>query len=345
MQRNYFAVRAMGSTESDFQIFFNNSVVAVGWSEIDFTQYPKEKTNELKDAVYECYYSSEEKLPQVIGRQLNQVSRFHNINKGDYIIIPFYNSIRLAIAEDQIIYNEEEGYDADLSNQRKVSYLYSDKVLKTIPRDFLTEALQRRLRVRGSTILDLFEFKDEIEKLFNGGGYVWTAEFEENEKRLKNELKKKLLAKIVKGKTHLKTGGIGLEHLVQELFECEKYKSEVLAKGLFQYGDADVYAVKADKFQETKVLAQVKHHSGYTNEWGLQQLNEIKKEEKEYSDYKFVLITSAEISQDVRKLAENLDIIAMNGNDLIEWIIENIEQLSAETKIKLGISSIPQINE
>lgn len=343
MERNYYAVRAMASTEKDFQIFFENSIVAVGWSEIDFTEYPKDKTKELLDAVYECYYSSGDRQPQVIGRQLNQVSRFHNIKNGDYILVPFYNSIRLAIAEDEIIYSDD-AYDNDLSNQRKVRYIYLDNQYKTISRDFLTEALQRRLRVRGSTILDLFEFKDEIEKLFSEGGYIWTLEFEENEKQLKSALKDKLLNKITKGKTHLKTGGIGLEYLVQELFQCEDYKAEVLPKGSFQFGDADIYAVKADKFQETKILVQVKHHSGYTNDWGVQQLNEIKNKEKEYNDYKFVLITSAEISVEVQKLAENLDIITINGNDLIEWIIENIDHISAETRVRLGISAIPQIS-
>jgi predicted Mrr-cat superfamily restriction endonuclease len=341
MDRKYLMVRAMSSSQADFDIFFKNSVVAVGWSEINFSEFDKERIEHLLGSVEKEYYNSEGILPQVIGRQLNQVRRFHNINKGDYIIIPFYNSIRLAIADDKILYDESV-YDNDLANQRKVSYQYSGDTYKTIPRDVLSEAFQRRLRVRGSTVSDLYEFKDEIEKLFSQDNYSWTSDFEDKENELKALLKAKLLNKIRIGKTNLKTGGLGLEYLVKELFICEGYKTEVLAKTTFQFGDADIYAVKSDKFQETKILIQVKHHNGYTDDWGLQQLSEIKSSEA-YKDCKFVLITSAEISEGVRKIAEDLDIAAMDGNEFVDWLIENLHNLSIETKIKLGLSAIPQI--
>lgn len=332
----------MHSSQTDFDTFFNNSVVAVGWSEIDFSGFKKDGIEHILASVKDVYYSSEDILPQVVGRQLNQVRRFHNINSGDYIIIPFYNSIRLAIANEQILY-DQVAYDNDLANQRKVSYLYSKDVYKTIPRDVLSEAFQRRLRVRGSTVSDLYEFKDEIEKLFNQDNYSWASDFEDKENELKALLKSRLLNKIRIGKTNLKTGGLGLEYLVKELFICEGYRTEVLPKTTFQFGDADVYAVKSDKFQETKILVQVKHHQGYTDDWGLQQLSEIKSEK--YKECKFVLITSAEISESVRGIAKNLDIDAMDGNEFVDWLIENIHSLSIETKIKLGLSAIPQISE
>ena len=333
----------MASTENDFKVFFDNNVVAVGWSEIDFSQFNKEQTEKLVEAVKDYNYSSPDVFAPLVGKKLNEVRRFHNINAGDFIVIPFYNSIRLAIAENKILY-DDHAYDLDLANQRKVRYVHKNGYLKTIPRDILSEALQRRLRVRGSTVSDLYEFKDEIEKLFSKDSYTWTSDFEEKENILKSSLKTQLLSKIKDGKTNLKTGGLGLEYLVQELFECEGYKTEVLAKTAFQFGDADVYAVKSDKFQETKILTQVKHHVGYSSDWGLTQLNEIKKNE-EYNEHKFVLITSAEISDDVRKLADELDIVAMDGNELVEWLIDNLTKISAETKIKLGISSIPQLTE
>jgi predicted Mrr-cat superfamily restriction endonuclease len=341
MEKNYLMVRAMHSSESDFNIFFDHSVVAVGWSEIDFSEFDKAGIEDLLGSVEEEYYGSEDILPQVVGRQLNQVRRFHNINAGDYIVIPFYNSIRLAIAEDKIIY-DESAYESDLANQRKVLYQRSGNTFKTIPRDVLSEALQRRLRVRGSTVSNLYEFKDEIEKLFDQNNYSWTSDFEEKENELKASLKIKLIGKIRTGKTNLKTGGLGLEYLVKELFICEGYKAEVLAKTTFQFGDADVYAVKSDKFQETKILIQVKHHNGYTDDWGLKQLDEIKSSEK-YKDHKFVLITSAEISEAVKKIADDLDIATMDGSELSDWLIENLSNLSTETKIKLGLSAIPQI--
>jgi predicted Mrr-cat superfamily restriction endonuclease len=343
MEKKYFMVRAMNSTENDFKVFFDNNVVSVGWSEIDFTKYSKEQTAELVEAIEEEYYASPDILPQVLGRQLNQVHRYHTINAGDFIIIPFNSSIRLAIADEKIIY-DKSAYEFDLANQRKVMYLYSGNTFKTIPRDSLSEALQRRLRVRGSTVSDLYEFKDEIEKLFSKDTYSWTSDFEERENQLRVMLKEKLVQNIREGNTNLKTGGLGLELLVKELIEQEGYKAEILAKQTFSAnGDADVYAVKSDKFKETKILIQVKHHYGYTNDWGLTQLNEIKRSE-EYKDHKFIFVTSANISDEVRNLAGESDIEVMDGKELAEWIIENLNKLSVETKIKLGISSIPQFS-
>ncbi|MEQ9441916.1 MAG: restriction endonuclease [Cyclobacteriaceae bacterium] len=343
MEKNYYMVRARASTENDFKVFFENSVIAVGWSEIDFSQFKNEAVESLIEEVKSCYYSSPDVFPPLVGKKLNEVKRFHNINSGDYILIPFYNTIRLATAESKIIY-DENAYELDLANQRKVGYVYVGDSFKTIPRDVLSEALQRRLRVRGSTISDLYEFKDEIENLFGKESYTWTSEYEEQEKKLEEGFKERLISKIRTGKTNLKTGGIGLEFLVQELLECEGYESKVLAKKTFKFGDADVYATKADKFQETKILVQVKHHNGYTDDWGIKQLDEIKKGE-EHTDHKFVLITSAQISDEVRKLADDIDIIAMDGNELVDWIIDSLQTLSIETKVKLGISAIPQFNE
>lgn len=39
MTKNYLMIRAINSKPKDFKTFFKNKVVAVGWSEIDFTQY------------------------------------------------------------------------------------------------------------------------------------------------------------------------------------------------------------------------------------------------------------------------------------------------------------------
>ena len=206
----------------------------------------------------------------------------------------------MAIAKSEKLYSDDACY-LDLANQIRVNYLMSNKDFKTIPRNSISEGLQRRLRVRGSTVSNLYEFKDEIEKIFDKDNYSWTSDFEEKENLLIEKVKKKLLRNIQQGTTNLKTGGIGLEKLVKELLECEGYNANILAKNHFEsYGDADVYAVKSDKPQETKVLVQVKHHSGYTDNWGIKQLNIIQKD-SDYSDYKFVLITSASVGEKVKE--------------------------------------------
>ncbi len=344
MDRNYFMVRAMNSQVKDFNVFFENKVIAVGWSEINFSDFQKSDVDKLKTEAKKVYYSSKDWHLPLVGKKLNEVKRFHTIHKGDFIIIPYWNSIRLAIAKDEHIYSEE-AYELDLANQIKVDYLLTKDDFKTIPRNSLSEGLQRRLRVRGSTVSDLYEFKDEIEQIFDKENYSWTSAYEEKENELINSLKSKLFKNIQNGTTNLTTGGIGLEYLVKELFECENYHANVLAKTAFpEYGDADVLAVKSDRFQETKILIQVKHHSGYTDSWGLEQLKKIK-ELSAYEDYKFLLVTSAKISEKIKEKADTYDIVIVDGLELIDWFFENIDNLNIGTKKKLGISSVPQIIE
>lgn len=334
----------MDSRPSDFEIFFQKKVIAVGWSEVDFSSFDKNETQNLRKEVDKVYYEYRDIHPPTVGKKLNEVQRFHNINEGDYIIIPYNNAIRLAIAKEERIY-DKEAYEADLSNQIQVSYLMTNSDFKTIPRNSLSEGLQRRLRVRGSIVSNLYEFKDEIEKIFQKENYSWTSDYEDRENLLINKVKEKLFQNIQNGITNLSTGGIGLEKLVKELFECEGYNANILAKNHFEsYGDADIYAVKSDKFQETKVLIQVKHHSGYTDSWGIEQLKLIQNDST-YVDYKFVLVTSALIGKEVKEDANSVDIVTMDGKELIDWIFDHIEDLSTETKIGLGLSTVPQIME
>ena len=103
--RNYYMVRAMNSNQEDFDIFFKNNVVAVGWSRVNFS---KEADSErLRQKVWEEYYKNAEKQQNTISRKLNEVERFKTIKKGDFIIVPYNSNIVIAEALDEEIYSEE----------------------------------------------------------------------------------------------------------------------------------------------------------------------------------------------------------------------------------------------
>ena len=340
MDRNYFMVRAMSSKEEHFKAFFDNSVVAVGWSDIDFS---KENTAaELRQKVYERYHQNTAKTSSNVSRQLNEVERFKGIKKGDIIIVPYYSYITIAEAEDREIYSEEDK-KLDLANQRRVSYRYKDKELYVIPRSDLSEGLQRRLRVRGTTVANLYEFKDEIECIFTEEAYSYSKKIQEKEEEMLRDFKEKLLKNIQTGKTNLQTGGIGLEKLVKEIMECEGYSAKILPKNGFEgSADADIHAFKEDYFNSTKIFVQVKHHSGYSGDWGIQQLLAVLKRE-EYKEYKGWFITSALVSEEVRREAAENDIEVVDGNALVDLVTEHFNFLSETTKRQLGICSIPRI--
>ena len=314
--------------------------MAVGWSDVNFTLYSD--VANLRDKVYEEYYEKEAKAPQVVSRNLNEVERFKSMKKGDYVIVPYYSFIAIAEVEDKELYSIDS-LDLDLSNQRSVTYRYSNGKLLKIPRNELSEGLQRRLRVRGSTVSNLFEFSDEIDKLFNRKSYSYSQEMQEREILEINDLKNGILKNIQEGKTNLQTGGIGLERLVSELMQCEGYKTEVMAKTTFKdKADADIRAIKEDSFMSKKIFVQVKHHSGFSGKEGIQQIIDVIND-NEYRDYDGYFITSAMISDEDRRFANSNGIEVMDGNDLADLIVSNISALSETTKRLLGICSIPHI--
>lgn len=345
MTKNYFMVRPMAQSEEYLNNFTKNSIVAVGWSDVNFTEH----LNNLESIFSKLDYLKDV-APQIQGRHKNQIRRFCSIKEGDRILIPYWDSVLLATATGEPKYNEN--VDINQANEHRVNYLLqkSSPELLLIPRTYLSEGLQRRIRVRGMTISDLNEFSDEIEKFFKtaekeGIAFSWNKELEKKKQEQLEKLKEQLLTNLQEGKTIIKTGGIGLEELVLELTALEGYTSHILSKQAFKsHADADIEGVKADKFGENKILIQVKHHQGTSGDWGIEQLVEIKNSSKDiYKDHALIFVTSANIYPEAIKKAEKNDIIVISGLELIDWIMDSLPRLSNETKIKLGIVELPQL--
>lgn len=338
IERSYYMVRAMDQNKEHFDEFFNNEVVAIGWSDVNFSEYKDIET--LRYFIRDKYYGGD--TNRTITKNLNAIQRFKSIKKGDYIIIPYYSNIVIAIAEGIENYSIN-ARQLDLSNQHKVSYIKnSDGQLLLIPREDLPEGLQRRLKVPGSKVSDLFEFKDKIEKLFEIETYTYSYSSQLEEQDQIDQFKMQLLKNIREGETYLKAGGIGLEHLVKELLEIEGYNTKILSTRNFNVGDADIAAFKEDAFSSSNILIQVKHHNGTTGEHGLTQIVEALKDSR-YLDYSGCLLTSADVDEELRQKAAIAGINIIDGENLVEILYNNLENLSDETKIKLRIQMIPKI--
>jgi len=330
MERKYCLVRAMGQSQEELEIFTKNNIVAVGWSEVNFTNYTDEE--KLVSDVKNIYYSSGDIAPQVEGKKKNEVRRFKTLSSGDYIIVPHNSAICLAKVKEKQIYSEED-YDYDLANQREVSFHKDDNnQIVLISRDRLSEGLQRRIRVRGTTISDLSEFSQEIEDLFNGEDF--NSQFNSKRESKIDEFKRQLISNIQSGKTNLQAGGYGLEKLVTELLGIEGYEARILSKQRFlSFSDADIEAVKTDFLVSKKLLIQVKHHSGISGTWGAEQLIEILNQEPDlFSEYTLVLVTSANPSKELEQVCENKGIILISGELLAEWIYGALPKLQYKTK-------------
>lgn len=339
-----YMIRAMVSAQEDFDVFFRNNVVAVGWSDVDFTAY--ESADTLVQAVMDDYYDDGTTAPQVVGKRNNEVRRFKGIRKGDHIIVPYLNSVRLAIACGEERFSLSDGESRDLANQHVVSFVRDDDGdYRTIPREQLSEGLQRRLRVRGTTIADLSEFAEEVKELFRGQAYMSTIARVQNEQE--SMFKSKLLRILQDGTSALRAGGIGLEDLVEELLQADGYITKVQAKNRFpDIADADIEATRDDHVTSTKLLVQVKHHSGESGEWGGIQLARIMEVQSDlFAEYRLVLVTSGDASGELRDLCDTKDITLITGTQLVDWIADQLESIKPKMRSALRISNVPQIVE
>ena len=350
--RNYFMVRAKDSSGEYFNILEKNRIVGVGWSKVRFRDY---KYEDIAEAVKNAYsdYTNGTTAPQVVGKKLNEVRRFKSIKDGDIVIVPHSSEVWIAKATGEERY-DENSIKLDIANQKEVNYFRNEKdEIIAIPRTELSEGLSRRLRVRGSSVSDLSEFKEEIEKICSGikekGAYTYTNDYALKRNEAVDKFKNTLLDKIQNGKTHLETGGIGLEKLVEELLKCEGFAATILPKNKFPgEGDVDIEAKITHSIfsyeNEVVYFVQVKHHSGISGSKGVTQLIKARDEilQNEYSNAIYVFLTSATIDEETKNLAEENDIICMDGHDLVGWIFDNYNKLGDDTLQKLDICKIPR---
>lgn len=133
-----------------------------------------------------------------------------------------------------------------------------------------------------------------------------------------------------------------MERLVKELLEIEGYSAKIESKNQSSgIADIDISAEKIDRFNQCRLLIQVKHHKGETSNHGLKQL--IAYDTNDETDVQKWLITTADLSDTSKQLAEDNQIRVMNGKELVNWIDESLEYLSVGTKQQLGIINVPQL--
>lgn len=341
--RDYYMVRANNQTDEEFEYFFENAVVAIGWSQVDVRDLDsKEEIDNVLSEHYGDFWS--EAYHSVRGRRENEILRFNEIEEGDRIVVPYRSSVALATVDGEHRY--VSGENVDLSNQIVVTYERDDEgELLTVSRSDLTGALQSRLRVPGSTVTDLNEFAGEVERLFDREEqFTWKARHRKQEEERRQAFRDNLLDRLQRGEDHLPAGGLGLEDLVAELLREDEF-DEVnrLAKPYFEGdGDADIEATRADRFGEREVLIQVKHHRGKSGGHGVRQLQAIQENESEtWGDHELVLVSTGRVPQNVKDDAEQTDIVVLDKTDFIDWLIEHVDGLKSETRLKLGLSEVP----
>lgn len=312
------------------------SQVGYGWGSVDFSAF-----NSFKNLIGKGFAGKK------IGRQTNQIKRFFNLKKGDYVIVPFSGSF--AIAEvigdrshhpiiKQVPYGE---------NRISAKYLQHENGY-FIPRASLSTALQNRMKIR-MTVCDLSEFSEELDKhveqLKNGSLYTWNNEQELRLNKKANAFKTDMLKRLQNNKQiNLKSGGLGLEYLIEDILESKGYDVRIPAKNERSgVEDVDVIATRMSEFSNNResLLIQVKHHTGTSGIHGLNQLIAYKMDDDEFSYVEKVLLTTAEFKN--KEQAESNNVTVLAGMNFINWLYDNLNFVSEKNLSKLGISTMPTL--
>lgn len=307
-----------------------------GWGNFDFTQY---------QTIDELLAGFKNKYPES-NRHHNMIRRFFNLKFGDIVIVPVYKAIVLGEVIGDKRYNKDVAYG---ENQIKVNFFKRDGKIVKIYNSQLSTALQARLRVRQTNISLGQDFGEEIHDIVQGlkdKGFYENNKLSIQESKENELFKANLLKNIQTNKTWIKAGGRGLEELIRELFKIEGYTAEIKAKNQSSgIDDIDIVAFRDDKFFSDKLVVQVKHHQGVTDSFGVKQLNEYQDENNEVVLKKLLVTTANSVSKSAEQIANENDIRIMLGQELVEWIFENLPKLSQATKEKLGIFERYQLVE
>lgn len=305
---------------------------------MNFSQYPSAK--DVITAIKTAY-------PDGIGRKAKSVKCFFDLKQGDIVVVPLTKSIAIGKVEGTKSYDESLAKDY-ACNLVAVNF-FRDKQgnIVRIPRKDLDTNLETRLKIK-TTIADLNDLKSAVEKvvqqLETGESYVQDSYLLQKQDEVIALFKQNLLKSIIKGMVKLEAGGRGLELLVTELLKLEDYQVTIQAKNAVTgIADVDIVAEKSDSFTTHNLLIQVKHHAGITDSHGIEQL--IAFDDSEYENAKKILITTADISEDSKEMAESHNIQVINGEQLMDIIYQHIRKLPLKFKTQLGIIDIPMLVE
>lgn len=121
------------------------------------------------------------------------------------------------------------------------------------------------------------------------------------------------------------------------------YDAAILPKNGFRgIANADIRVIKEDSFMSKKILVQVKHHQGLSGTHGIDQLAAVLNN-PEYDGYEGYLITSGHVEEEVSQYGSGKGVEIMDGNALVELIVNNLDKLSVTAKRSLGICVVPRV--
>lgn len=259
--------------------------------------------------------------------------------KDDLILVPSPKKFSIyKIVGDKFVGNDDKELSETLT-KLKLNNLKDGKYIlgffwkvepvaeNIIKREYADYPLMRIMRYRGTNVVCNNNLKKSVDEAINNF----------NEKKPINlfldivDSCRDNILKLIKEKLD----DSKFEKLIKLYFkQCGANDVYKPSKADNKEGDCDVEAV----FEPIKTIihVQAKAHKGYTDEWAINQINEYIKNEKEDNEYTenemednkyirigWVISTCKDFSNDAKKLADENNILLINGETFAEMLIRS----------------------
>ena len=326
--RNCFGIRIKGGTgiPQDEYCFSNNRVV-LGWSEINFSQETLGRSYlEIKAVVDSTgWYKNSRSLGQASGI----IFRASQIKKGDIIIVPRYQSVAVAevVSEHVLFDGSDDMLKNDISNYYLVNWIH-----RTYPKTLLSSNFNSTCKFR-QTVIGLDYYKDDIEKIIQDTDILPIDQkyLEKREELALNNVEH--IFNHIRSRDNVKFSDDDFELFVKHLFEITfNLKGEINSK-LKEFENGRDIVFNVNGLGEIQWNVQVKQHQDETGEGAVNQIlkggiatNEIN-----------MVVSNTYFSTEAKKLADENNVILVDGYAMAEIIYENFQGIELEFKAKLSL--------
>lgn len=307
-----------------------NKFISMGWGGGDIENLDLTQDNDLWKLFKSCYND------RISIRRFNSILKIKKLRDNDILIIPHLPSpgkfvVGIVDGDFPDCYCYQENDLTHLNHRIKLKTIYGLDGNLDI-HNFMVQKWYAKLSWMRLPFYPLSKYQDIflylIEKLRNEPNLSFDkSQLVDYFYEIKKKIKKMLIKEL--NLVSPSNSNINFEQICRELIESYGYifeKSHKYQNG----GDADlIFEIPDDitspfELSMSKLYVQIKKHSGTSDEKAILQLLKIMEEYKTTNISQGCAITLGEFSKKALELAEQNDIVTINGDDLVELIITGL---------------------
>lgn len=313
-------------------------LISIGWSGFSYDKYASAIQERGETALNQIFIDAKWGLPR---NRWNLWRFLHEMKPGDIVVVPTGGEMHICEIADDVVFSNESiapallvDWDGKKVERHDDGYLYNSegrlidlgfyrrvRLVEThIPRrQYADNELASRLKLR-QTNANISDLREDVDKALE-------RYREKKPINLKAQLINEISPTVLDNIKHL-LNDAKLETLVEQYLisvGADKDKIRIPSKNESptEEGDADIVAC----FDRLKVvvMAQVKAHRGYTDEWAVEQVRAYRQNHNYdgYTTLLWVISTCDDFSEAAKREADEAGVRLINGLEFAQMLLES----------------------